>query len=393
MRFFVVPAIIFLIANVVIDFCLYKKLKRAGYKKFAIAYGILGIFLQILMITSVVLPLNDNGGNTTFLNLMWIMFIYLSCYIPKYVFCALNSVHSLITRILKAKKSLIATRIFIAIGVFIFALMWYGSLITRNQVDIKEVSLEYADLPAEFDGYRIAQFSDIHLGSYGTDTTYVSHLIDEINSQKVNLICFTGDIVNRLSAEAVPFQKPLSRLSAPDGVMSILGNHDYGDYYHWNDSLEKVANMQALLDFEAQIGWKLLNNSETFIHRGNDSIAIIGVENWGETPFPQYGKLHVAHNDLTDSTFKILLSHNPRHWSGEVLSKSNIKLMLSGHTHAMQMQFFGKSPASLKYPEWAGLYDHNGMKLYVNVGIGEVGIPMRIGAKPEVTIFTLKRKE
>ena len=203
--------------------------------------------------------------------------------------------------------------------------------------------------------------------------------------------------MNRQTDEAEPYIATLGRLHARDGVYSILGNHDYGDYKSWETPEAKMRNLQYMGEVQAKMGWHLMNNCDTCIKLGSDSITIIGVENWGEPPFSQYGKLSVAHPTLNDSNFKILLSHNPRHWRGEVLPLSNIDLMLAGHTHAMQIELdiFGHrlSPSAWIYPEWGGVYKEDGQILYVNIGIGEVAMPMRIGATPEITVITLKKTQ
>lgn len=273
--------------------------------------------------------------------------------------------------------------------------MWWGALVTRTDYEVKEITLQFDNLPSQFDGYRMVQFSDLHVGSYAGDTTYVAELVDAINGLDANIIFFTGDLVNRQTDEVLPFVPTLSRLNAPDGVFSILGNHDYGDYKNWESPEAKIQNNLWMAQLQANMGWSLMNNCDTVINRGNQSITLIGVENWGEPPFSQYGKLSTAHPALNDDNFKILLSHNPKHWRGEVLPKSNIDLMLSGHTHAMQIEInlFGTrlSPSAWVYPEWGGIYEENGQILYVNIGIGEVAIPMRIGATPEITLITLKK--
>ncbi|MDB0674009.1 metallophosphoesterase, partial [Barnesiella intestinihominis] len=244
----------------------------------------------------------------------------------------------------------------------------------------------------------IVQFSDLHLETLGSAANYLPRWINRINQLHPDLIVFTGDLVNRRGNELPPYMNELSRLSAPDGVYSILGNHDYGDYFHWGNPEEKEQTLRSLIVDEEKMGWTMLNNRSVFLHRGNDSIALIGVENWGLPPFPQYGKLDQAYSSLNDSVFKILLSHNPLHWKHEVIPHSNIDLTLSGHTHAMQLKLgwkgFEYSFAEPLYPEWSGLYtapDKHQM-LYVNEGIGCVFLPMRIGARPEITIITLKKE-
>ena len=279
-------------------------------------------------------------------------------------------------------------------------------MVTRNNIDIVNVEFSSPKLPAAFDGYRIVQISDLHTGTWGTDTRFIERLVDSVNAQKPDLILFTGDIVNRQSAELAPFLGVLSRLHARDGVYSVLGNHDYGDYVDWPSAEEKRANLQLLKDWQRQIGWKLLNNSHTQIISEGDTIQLIGVENWGEPPFHQYGHLIEAYPisrdsifNLNDNRFKILMTHNPEHWRMEVSKISNIDLTLSGHTHAMQTEFkignWKWSPAVMRYPLWGGMYTTDNpqgepMSIYVNIGAGEVGMPFRIGATPEVTVITLR---
>ena len=141
---------------------------------------------------------------------------------------------------------------------------------------------------------------------------------------------------------------------------------------------------------------RLLLNEHDYLRCGHDSIAIIGVENVGDPPFTVYGDLKASYPDLADSKTKLLLTHNPAHWDMEVADNPdiNIALALAGHTHAMQTTIFGWSPAALRYRHWGGLYaDSRGRSLlYVNIGDGTVGMPMRLGATPEVTLITLHRK-
>lgn len=245
--------------------------------------------------------------------------------------------------------------------------------------------------------WRILQVSDLHTGTYGNRTSIVESIVKEINAQHADLVVVTGDIVNRKTDEINPFIPTLRQIKAKDGVISILGNHDYGDYYKWSSAADKKANLDRLISIQRDsLGWTLLLNEHIFLRQGGDSIAVIGVENWGEPPFPTYGDLGKAYPDVNDSRFKLLLTHNPKHWESIVSKQSNIDLTLSGHTHAMQMMLsvagIKLSPSVWKYQHWQGLSNEDGKMLYVNIGTGEVGIPMRIGATPEITVFTLKRK-
>lgn len=396
MRMQWIPLIIALILNIAADYYIFQKLAKT-FKQQWIKWShcALSGLLFVYIVIAVALPRRsiDNDGLVA---IMWMLYSYFTFYVPKYLAIIIYWTCQIPCRIRK-KKSKIPAIASSVVGIFIFICMWWGVLITRYDYEIKEVTLQFDNLPSNFDGYRITQFSDLHVGSYASDTTYVARLVKVINEQQSDMIFFTGDLVNRQTSEAEPFTPILSRLNAHDGVYSILGNHDYGDYMEWPSPEAKARNNEYMAQLQTQMGWLLMNNCDTVITRGNESITIIGVENWGEPPFSQYGNLKKAHSNLNDDNFKILLSHNPKHWRSEVLPLSNIDLTLSGHTHAMQIMvnLFGLklSPAAWIYPEWGGTYCENGQILYVNIGIGEVAMPMRLGATPEITVFTLKKKQ
>lgn len=280
----------------------------------------------------------------------------------------------------------------LVLGVVSFVNVIYGATAGITRFQVKHVTYESERLPEGFDGYRIAQLSDIHIGSWQGRPEAVEKLVKLTNEQQADLIVFTGDLVNQQSHELDSFRPTLSRLQAPDGVYSVLGNHDYGTYYRWKNSRQEADNLQYLREQQQAMGWRLLDNSHVILHHRGDSIALIGVENDGEPPFPQHADLPRA-TEGTQGMFSILLSHNPTHWRREVLPESDIDLMLAGHTHAMQMTLFGRSLASLKYPEWSGMYREGSRALYVNIGIGYVGLPFRFGAWPEITVITLKKKK
>ena len=275
----------------------------------------------------------------------------------------------------------------LTLAVISIVMIIYGSFIGRTQFDVKDSSPK---LPSAFDGYRIVQLSDIHIGSWQGNASAIQKLVKLVNEQQADLIVFTGDLVNHRAVELNDFQDILAGLKAKDGVYSILGNHDYGPYFHWKSKDEQDDNLNDLLQRQAAMGWKLLNNSHTILIQGSDSIALIGVENEGEPPFSQYADLPEAMRG-TEGMFQILLSHNPTHWRREVLPQTYIDLMLAGHTHAMQLKFGNHSPSSYIYPEWSGMYLEGTRGLYVNEGIGYVGLPFRFGAWPEITVLTLRR--
>ena len=272
----------------------------------------------------------------------------------------------------------------------IFGCTLWGTLIGVSNFEVREVEYASPDLPKGFDGYRVLQLSDIHIGSWQERPEAIQRLVELVNRQQADVILFTGDLVNQRSDELQGFTDVLAKLSAPDGVYSVLGNHDYGDYYHWSSPQDKEKNLDALKCLQADMGWRLLNNEHVLLHHKGDSIALIGVENDGEPPFSQHAELAHAMQG-TEGLFSLLMSHNPTHWRREVIPATGIQLMLAGHTHAMQSILFGRSLAELKYPEWAGFYHEGGQTLYVNIGIGYVGLPFRFGANPEITVITLRR--
>lgn len=342
--------------------------------------------------------------------LMWMLYVYFSIYIPKFLYLITTGIGWLIGLCVakyKARIGHIARIAGVVIALALFIAMWVGTFYTRRHIEIEKVEISSPKLPASFDGYKIVQFSDAHVGTWGEDTTFLAKLVKEINSLSPDLVVFTGDIVNRSTSELEPFLSTFSKIKAKDGVISVLGNHDYGDYMHWNSEEEYMENIRLLAQWEKDMGWNLLNNDYQCITHATDSIVVIGVENWGDPPFRQYGELTEAYLptgnptvDLNDGKYKILLSHNPEHWNREINDISNINLTLSGHTHAMQTEInlFGWkwSPSAWRYPLWGGLYTRENHKgepsyLYVNIGCGEVGIPARFGAAyPELTEITLR---
>ena len=270
--------------------------------------------------------------------------------------------------------------------------MIYGCTVGQKKLVVKEQTLYFNNLPKEFEGYRIVHVSDFHIGTHGTDTTFVARVVDEVMVQKPDMIVYTGDLVNSEAAEVNPFVPLLSSLSAPDGVFSIFGNHDYCYYSHHNQMDVIEREQEALKAKEREIGWQLLLNENRVIRRDSSCLAVVGVENVGRPPFPHYGNLPKAMNGLTDSTFVILLSHDPSHWRMEVLPDTDIPLMLAGHTHAMQFRIGRLTPVMFRYPEWGGLYKENDQQLFVSTGVGG-GIPFRFGAWPEICVLTLRREK
>lgn len=272
----------------------------------------------------------------------------------------------------------------------------HGVLIGKYRYRVVNHTLEFDDLPEAFDGFTITQISDIHSGSFD-DKKKLEYGVDLINKQESDIILFTGDLVNNHSKEMEPWIETFKKLKAPMGKYSILGNHDYGDYMSWPSKKAKDANMQRLYEIQEELGFRLLRNENVKLEKAGARIDLIGVENWGKG-FGQYGDLNKAAANLSDQSFKILMSHDPSHFDEEVKKFSQfIHLTLSGHTHGMQFGieipgFIKWSPASFRYPKWAGLYEELGRYLHVNRGFGFLAFPGRVGIWPEITVLKLKRK-
>lgn len=395
MRFPVLPALLFMLVCVAVDWVIYKEIIcRKGRGCLSHIYKIAAILLFLLFLVIICIP-KRSCSDAALRFVMWGFFIYLTVYIPKIVFLLFQAV-SFVTVAFGRKRVRLFDKIGYVAAAGIFVAMWWGALITRTVLETKKIDIEIASLPQPFDGFRIAQFSDLHLGTLGKDTTFVHEIVEEINRWQPDMVVFTGDIVNRKSGEVDPFVVPLSRLQAKYGVFAVIGNHDYGDYFCWANEDERVQDVRRLRNLMEEMGWRILDNESEWIRKGSDSIAIIGVGNISRPPFKVYGDLKKSYPDLDDDNVKILLSHNPDHWTDEIKNKTdiNVCLTLSGHTHAMQFEVGGSSPASLKYDNWGTLStDSVGHRLYVNKGVGTEGVPFRIGAVPEITIFTLKSEK
>jgi uncharacterized protein len=272
----------------------------------------------------------------------------------------------------------------------------YGLVRGAYNYQVRKVTLRLPDLPPAFDGYRAIQISDIHSGSF-TSTQPLQKAVALINQQKADIVFFTGDLVNNVATEIIPHINTLQKITAPDGVFSILGNHDYGDYVNWPNREAKVQNLNRLKEAHQQMGWRLLLNQHVVIDKNNQQMAVLGVENWStRLHFPKYGNLTQAYEGTENIPFKILLSHDPSHWDGEInLKFPDIDLTLSGHTHGMQFGInlpgLKWSPVQYVYKQWAGLYKKGTKYLYVNTGLGFLGYPGRVGFLPEITVFTFKR--
>lgn len=330
-------------------------------------------------------------------------------YLPKLVFIIFNLLDDLILLFKKifirkkvnenSEDTSITRRQFLArAGIIVAGLPFlsiaYGIKWGRFDFTIRNQKLIFPNLPSAFNGFKILQISDFHLGSFIRNEEKIEDAVKIINEQNPDVILFTGDFVNNVSNEIDPFINSLSKLNARFGSYSILGNHDYGDYVPWDSQEEKEANLERTKKLQKDIGFDLLLNESRKLRIDNDEIDIVGVENWGLKPFPQYGDINKALAGTKEDSFKILMSHDPTHWDEQVLGKTNIDLTLSGHTHGAQFGIeipgWRWSPVNLRYKRWGGLYKEAAQYLYVNTGIGFIGFPGRVGMPPEITIIELR---
>lgn len=278
-----------------------------------------------------------------------------------------------------------------------FGALLYGMYRGKYNFKVLKYDLEFDDLPKAFEGYQITQISDVHSGSFD-NREKIEYAIDLINQQKSDVLLFTGDMVNNKAEEMYPWKDLFATLEAKDGKFSILGNHDYGDYVEWDSEEAKIANLEDLKKLQAEMGFDLLLNESRYLKRGNDRLALIGVENWGKGGFKKAGDLKKAVSNISKNDFKILMSHDPSHWEEQVIHDDlHYHLTLSGHTHGMQFGieipgWFKWSPVKWRYKYWAGIYQELGQYINVNRGFGFLGYPGRVGIWPEITVITLKKK-
>ena len=281
------------------------------------------------------------------------------------------------------------------VGVVMVVLNWYvlfyGSFVGFDQITVREMTYESAELPESFDGYRIVQFSDAHVGTYiGGREHLLSAVVDTINAQSPDMVVFAGDLQNREPQEICPFVDVLGGIKAKDGVFSVIGNHDYSDYIEATPDI-KAENEKETRELERKMGWRLLVNEHEVVRRGTDSIVIAGLDNDGDgKKFPQRGDVRKALEGVSDSAFVVMAEHDPTCWRRKILPESRAQLTLSGHTHAMQFMIGNWSPASFVYKEWGGFFSEGARALIVSTGIGGF-IPFRFGVPGEIVVITMRR--
>ena len=274
--------------------------------------------------------------------------------------------------------------------------MIYGATKGRFNYDVVYQPIEFDNLPDSFNGVKIVQLSDIHVGSFFDNHKEIEKAINKVNELNPDYILFTGDMVNNYAWELDGWEEIIGKLKAKHGKFSILGNHDYADYVQWDSEADKVKNLASLKQRQAKMGFRLLLNESVKLERNGEFIELLGLENWGKGRFAKYGDLAKTMKNSVSNSFKILMSHDPSHWDEQVLEKTDINLALAGHTHGMQygvkIGTFQFSPVQFRYHRWAGLYTENKQHLYVNRGFGYIGFAGRVGISPEITLLELRQK-
>lgn len=295
-----------------------------------------------------------------------------------------------------ASRSKFLSQLGLVVAALPFATAVYGMVKGAYDYRVKRVVLNFPHLPDAFNGFKMLQITDLHTGSFVSQEP-LREAVKLINKQEADVVFFTGDLVNNVASELTNHLDTLKEIKGKQGVFSVLGNHDYGDYVNWGSREAKQQNLNTLIGYQREMGWKLLLNEHHHIEKDGERICILGVENWGNRAgFPKYGNLAKAHTGTEQTSFKVLLSHDPSHWDGEINKTfPDIDLTLSGHTHGMQ---FGVnipglkwSPVQYVYKQWAGLYQKGKQYLYVNTGLGFLGYPGRVGFLPEITVFELRK--
>lgn len=266
----------------------------------------------------------------------------------------------------------------------------YGFVSGWKRLEVQQVTYTSEDLPPYFDGYKILHFSDFHLGTFRKKMGFVKKVVERANREDVDMMVFTGDLVNNSAKEALPYLDVLSGLHAPDGIFSVWGNHDYCEYDNHHTIGDLKRNRKMLYDFQKKIGWQQLMNEHYTVSHGMASIELVGVENAGNPPFSNRANLKKAMKGIAKDAFVILLTHDPHHWRKEAIQRK-IQLTLSGHTHAGQIRLGKLTPARMAFKEWGGIYRKGSQMLYVSAGLGG-SLPFRLGAWPEMTVVTLRRK-
>jgi len=394
MKLYTVVLLILLLLIAIPDIYFYLHLKRRESKPIYIILHLIAPIFFTCLFFYIKFWSEKSMNFRVIVWIMWLYFIFLLIYIPKIIHIIFYFLYALYKRVFRRESSYFAiARIGLTLSAIIIMLI--SAYITPRNFDTTHIQVIIPKLPSSFEGYKILQLSDIHLGSWNHKYNKFSPIIKLVNSQQPDLIVFTGDMVNNFAEEAAGWQPYFLEMKAKDGKYAILGNHDYGDYTDWKSNEERNNNKYKIKQYIRDFGFKLLLNENVYLKRGSDSIMLIGVENWSKKNTSNYCNLNEALGSNQSKITRILLSHDPMQWNAEVVGKKNLILTISGHTHASQLSIkIGKklfSPLAFVFKYWEGLYKVNNQYLYVNRGIGYIGLPMMsVGVRPEITVFELR---
>lgn len=378
-------SIIILLVTLLPDIYMYRRYvkRRLGNVWARIAWWLPTLLIMVSTI-GVSLTRDFAPHNLTLFNIY--LFITALVVLPKFSFVLCSLAGRLARRMLKLRRNW-GNYVGLVLVLAELYILFHGTMVGTDRLNVRQVTIEFDDLPKAFDGYRIAQFTDVHLGSMKDEL--MLRAVTAIDDMRPDLIVFTGDIQNMGPDELPRFAQTLKRLKAKDGVMSVLGNHDYSRYVNLPPD-EALRNERMTRDFETSVGWQLLLNDNRIVRRGSDSIVIAGGENDGRPPFPAKADLKKAMRGIHAKSFVVMLQHDPSAWRRHILPLTNAQLTLSGHTHGGQICLFGLRPTELVGKEDDGLYVEGKRKLFVSTGLGGF-VPFRFYMNPEVVEITLKR--
>jgi hypothetical protein len=400
--------ILFVVIFAIIDIYAFQAVKTTFRNKWV---NIVYLIISIVVIGNFIYQISTSGRGGLNTKMNFAIGLFLTLYLPKIVIMIMMFGEDIL-RVPQAlyqyfttggsessgympSRRVFVSKIALGLAAIPFASFLYGMIIGKYNFKVLKYALYFEDLPEAFDGYKITQISDIHIGSFDNKEK-VEYAIDLINEQASDIILFTGDLVNNRADEMLEWKNSFAKLTAKDGLFSVLGNHDYGDYVRWNSEELKIQNLKDLQKVQKDIGFDLLMNESRFIEKNGQRIAIVGVENWGKG-FKQKGDLKKASQAVDANDFKILMSHDPSHWEYQVIDDDyHYHLTLSGHTHGMQFGieipgWIKWSPVKWRYKYWAGIYEQKKQLINVNRGFGVLAFPGRVGIWPEITVIELKK--
>lgn len=395
MRLYTSVLVLFLLMIAIPDIFFYLKLKNKKVKPVYIILHILPALLFTYAFLYIKFRLEHLQNFRVVMLIMWLNFFFLIIYIPKIIHVIFYFLNKLYIKIYK-RDSVYFPPVRVITSATILTVMLLGAFVTPRNLEVTRVQVPYKHLPEAFHNFRIVHISDLHLGSYNNKKLKYRKVVDLINAQNPDIVVFSGDLVNNFAEETYGWDSIFNRIASKYGKFGVTGNHDYGDYSDWKTPEDKALNFEKIKASFGRLGFTLLDNKHVYLKKDSDSIVLAGIENTGKFLSSRYGDLNKTLMGSPQNTPIILISHDPTFWDEEVRDFKEIFLTLAGHTHAAQLAVkIGNklfSPASLVFPRYAGLYNEDGQYLYVNRGLGFVGLPMQVGVRPEITVIELKKE-